>query len=159
MLYIQMASIYNSRNYRSLLAPARGVSKSDIYNSRNYRSLLASHITKRSVRISTIVEIIEAYQPVSRQAANAISTIVEIIEAYQPRSKANQLLKYLQQQKLQKLTSREIFSSALLVSIYNSRNYRSLLAPYRLQRYKKSLKQRLFCLNILEILSTPPIKV
>ena len=77
---------------------------------------------------STIVEIIEAYQPgnyaVSRecnlqqqkllkhtshidcQTTSSISTIVEIIEAYQPMHNKVQRLSHLQQQKLLKHTSR-----------------------------------------------------
>ena len=58
--------------------------------------------------ISTIVEIIRAYQPSSRQASILISTIVEIIRAYQP-----------------------IISWLLGIGIYNSRNYQSLLATSR----------------------------
>ena len=56
----------------------------DIYNSRNYRSLLAKSPARQTNTISTIVEIIEAYQPVIVVWNRDI---------------------YLQQQKLQKLTS------------------------------------------------------
>ena len=99
---------------------------------------------------STIVEIIRAYQPIDRnQAKYQKSTIVEIIRAYQPKLKTNadasnlqqqKLLEltsrwqfnqsrcsYLQQQKLLELTSPQIYVN-LFVSIYNSRNYQSLLA-------------------------------
>ena len=101
--------IYNSRNYRSLLAEGTMEFVNIlIYNSRNYRSLLAFLAVSLVICESTIVEIIEAYQPALRM----------------PPSGSN-----LQQQKLQKLTSRGwvvVFGH----SIYNSRNYRSLLAHY-----------------------------
>ena len=56
-----MPYIYNSRNYRSLLASENQRRESYIYNSRNYRSLLAAHIGIDRNLLSTIVEIIEAY--------------------------------------------------------------------------------------------------
>ena len=186
--------IYNSRNYRSLLALVyKNISFVYIYNSRNYRSLLAkdskntagnylqqqklqkltslSILAQVTTSSSTIVEIIEAYQPLaSGLLLHQQSTIVEIIEAYQPKSSDRLQYLYLQQQKLQKLTSRlplrlqtacnlqqqklqkltsltkkarntqastiveiiEAYQPSLLVfsrrTIYNSRNYRSLLA-------------------------------
>ena len=123
----QVAHIYNSRNYRSLLAKGSVPQTIIIYNSRNYRSLLA------------LVLGLHTY---------IVSTIVEIIEAYQPRKKAGLYYRNLQQQKLQKLTSLikdlRIISESTIVEIieayqpaigaregrriYNSRNYRSLLA-------------------------------
>ena len=55
---------------------------------------------------STIVEIIEAYQPVvCVWVVYHSSTIVEIIEAYQPKFLNLLYITYLQQQKLLKLTS------------------------------------------------------
>ena len=142
--------IYNSRNYRSLLALEEMFNNlSDIYNSRNYRSLLAVIRLPIRLPISTIVEIIEAYQPavrsvfcgshlqqqklqkltsqVFRRLPIPISTIVEIIEAYQPSRKRRLKTIDLQQQKLQKLTSQSL-PQASNTYIYNSRNYRSLLA-------------------------------
>ena len=54
--------IYNSRNYRSILASIKGVLGSVlIYNSRNYRSILAKASDLTEGQKSTIVEIIEAY--------------------------------------------------------------------------------------------------
>ena len=98
-----------------------------IYNSRNYQSLLAAEEHGNKTTQSTIVEIIRAYQPYEAQAkvlANlqqqklleltspstyafpqSISTIVEIIRAYQP-----------------------VYRAVLHYLIYNSRNYQSLLA-------------------------------
>ena len=52
--------IYNSRNYRSILAIPDTVCHLEIYNSRNYRSILANRINVHGTE-STIVEIIEAY--------------------------------------------------------------------------------------------------
>ena len=58
----QVLAIYNSRNYRSLLALFHNCSFiTVIYNSRNYRSLLAALYKNDVEAISTIVEIIEAY--------------------------------------------------------------------------------------------------
>ena len=98
--------IYNSRNYQSLLARLAHVSDDIIYNSRNYQSLLAFTAVLQSRSISTIVEIIRAYQPKYEQGRGysdlqqqklleltslspdtlriSVSTIVEIIRAYQP---------------------------------------------------------------------------
>ena len=103
-----------------------------IYNSRNYRSLLAQPGEWARISKSTIVEIIEAYQPESaiswtfrnlqQQKLQKLtshmtltgdeyeSTIVEIIEAYQPQTVKTSPLSYLQQQKLQKLTSLAAFA-------------------------------------------------
>ena len=55
--------IYNSRNYQSLLAKYLGTQRDSIYNSRNYQSLLACIDRGRGRNVSTIVEIIRAYQP------------------------------------------------------------------------------------------------
>ena len=108
MFFRRYCYIYNSRNYRSLLAKSEATDRNlQIYNSRNYRSLLAILYQIHRFQRSTIVEIIEAYQPPfirmmskpylqqqklqkltsHRNMANEIlnrSTIVEIIEAYQP---------------------------------------------------------------------------
>ena len=57
-----LLSIYNSRNYWSLLAELSSkVKKGEIYNSRNYWSLLAYEPMTVYRPKSTIVEIIEAY--------------------------------------------------------------------------------------------------
>ena len=59
---MEEVSIYNSRNYRSLLASGVTLyALNTIYNSRNYRSLLAISKDKAKQYGSTIVEIIEAY--------------------------------------------------------------------------------------------------
>ena len=77
-----------------------------IYNSRNYQSLLATTLVFPNCQISTIVEIIRAYQPSDTgNIVVRLSTIVEIIRAYQPIDDVTQD-----------------------GSIYNSRNYQSLLA-------------------------------
>ena len=125
---LPLASIYNSRNYRSLLA---GFTIPRIfyiiYNSRNYRSLLAYEKLDKKLWKSTIVEIIEAYQPLDRQWLDASkSTIVEIIEAYQPTNLnsdfyASTIVEIIE---AYQPTSRNI----TIKNIYNSRNYRSLLA-------------------------------
>ena len=116
--------IYNSRNYRSLLAKARPKRRFEtIYNSRNYRSLLANLAIKFEICKSTIVEIIEAYQPYHNGFLYQLgSTIVEIIEAYQPAIT-------LQRTKV-KSTIVEIieayqpdFDKGFIDIIYNSRNY------------------------------------
>ena len=77
-----------------------------IYNSRNYQSLLA---------------FLQSCCPQS------LSTIVEIIRAYQPSLHAKDSPSYLQQQKLLELTSLMTVNGAFM-AIYNSRNYQSLLA-------------------------------
>ena len=56
-----------------------------------------------------------------------LSTIVEIIRAYQPTISTGCIVINLQQQKLLELTSLQKYKSAN-ISIYNSRNYQSLLA-------------------------------
>ena len=121
-----------------------------IYNSRNYRSLLALTQSARfSIPISTIVEIIEAYQPCisvnlrdkiynSRNYRSLLALVyknISFVYIYNSRNYRSLLAKdskntagnYLQQQKLQKLTSLAS-QLAQLKQIYNSRNYRSLLA-------------------------------
>ena len=99
-----------------------------IYNSRNYRSILAPPGFSIGPLLSTIVEIIEAYQPYVNILINImVSTIVEIIEAYQPEKLKYVLYYDLQQQKLQKHTSRRQNGQQYRL-IYNSRNYRSILA-------------------------------
>ena len=93
---------------------------------------------------STIVEIIEAYQPIAKEKEQTESTIVEIIEAYQPLPYSSPAYPNLQQQKLLKLISQSVDNqmntvlstiveiieayqpegSALThTPIYNSRNY------------------------------------
>ena len=57
------AEIYNSRNYQSLLADNVIKCCAIIYNSRNYQSLLAPVQQLTNFIVSTIVEIIRAYQP------------------------------------------------------------------------------------------------
>ena len=134
--------IYNSRNYRSILAfISSQTRKILIYNSRNYRSILAqycfasSNVYLQQQKLqkhtslwcflrqsyqSTIVEIIEAYQPWMEANGDITkSTIVEIIEAYQP-----------------------FFPSPLLYAIYNSRNYRSILARQMRSRSYSYLQQQ-----------------
>ena len=101
-------------------------------------------INRTFMELSTIVEIIEAYQPVSEPSHlsnlqqqkllkhtsqimkmmedNKQSTIVEIIEAYQPVEDCQNNLIHLQQQKLLKHTSLRHPQWGVDV-IYNSRNY------------------------------------
>ena len=132
-------NIYNSRNYRSLLAIQHSTLnikylqqqklqkltspwlewsfRISIYNSRNYRSLLARIAPALSAIRSTIVEIIEAYQPLKpSRSILPVSTIVEIIEAYQPIDNLNSRIRHLQQQKLQKLTSQLFFLDEVFIS-------------------------------------------
>ena len=98
-----------------------------IYNSRNYWSLLAIKIKNTGIFISTIVEIIGAYQPMLNSPNFQQSTIVEIIGAYQPSNlKPGRWFIY---------NSRNYWSLLALCcstysypKIYNSRNYWSLLA-------------------------------
>ena len=99
-----------------------------IYNSRNYRSILAALLLRAKATRSTIVEIIEAYQPFV-----CIKGIWRIYNSRNYRSilaihAMPEALPYLQQQKLQKHTSR-IYQLLTTYNIYNSRNYRSILAP------------------------------
>ena len=129
--------IYNSRNYQSLLALHLGTEKRPIiYNSRNYQSLLALlryhqifwdlqqqkllELTSRCpilakhflyLQQQKLLELTSLKSPVRRP--NTISTIVEIIRAYQPLKRKN----YGR-------------------TIYNSRNYQSLLAnPLLMDNY------------------------
>ena len=75
------------------------------------------------MELSTIVEIIEAYQPsVTLTGTGSISTIVEIIEAYQSALLLSSVDGDLQQQKLLKHTS-PVGLGEILSEIYNSRNY------------------------------------
>ena len=97
--------IYNSRNYRSLLAYLSFGRMMKIYNSRNYRSLLAPPDVALSTWISTIVEIIEAYQP-----SNTFKRMDEDLQQQKLQKLTSHKLQgrfplNLQQQKLQKLTS------------------------------------------------------
>ena len=156
--------IYNSRNYQSLLANAKHPAEDRIYNSRNYQSLLAQRNAGSRCRTSTIVEIIRAYQPHNFILYFLLqSTIVEIIRTHQPYATAQGLLSIYNSRNYQSLLAQcqlilriTIYNSrnyqSLLAkaegeahtAIYNSRNYQNLLAPYRLQRYKKSFKQKHF---------------
>ena len=81
----------------------------EIYDSRNYISLLASGCNLAKPSLSTIVEIILAYQPAGVYMSRlGKSTIVEIILAYQPPSPmASSYQLYLRQQKLYQLISRK----------------------------------------------------
>ena len=87
-----------------------------IYNSRNYQSLLALPITKTGFVQSTIVEIIRAYQPKARQnlagniynSRNYQSLLASLVQEC--------LCRYLQQQKLLELTSHQF--PHLLLSPY-----------------------------------------
>ena len=98
-----------------------------IYDSRNYISLLAPCKFNTLISVSTIVEIILAYQPCTLISLHALSTIVEIILAYQPLLFINVGVGYLRQQKLYQLIS--LMRLPLNnFSIYDSRNYISLLA-------------------------------
>ena len=72
--------------------------------------------------------------------ADGQSTIVEIIEAYQP-SESHWYSRNLQQQKLQKHTS-QAFLYGCRRTIYNSRNYRSILADNGLQLTLPNLQQQ-----------------
>ena len=95
---------------------------------------------------STIVEIIEAYQPPIQMLQGFLeSTIVEIIEAYQPQHRNAQRYTHLQQQKLQKHTSLAIGNNPR-IEIYNSRNYRSILANY----FQTPLNNRSTIVEIIE---------
>ena len=98
-----------------------------IYNSRNYQSLLAFTYVRHNYFLSTIVEIIRAYQPKSfERDTPLLSTIVEIIRAYQP------FIAY---------EGRNL--------IYNSRNYQSLLAQHNQQKRHNDLQQQ----KLLELTS------
>ena len=142
--------IYNSRNYRSLLALVyKNISFVYIYNSRNYRSLLAKDSKNTAGNYLQQQKLQKLTSQQKAKQFSILSTIVEIIEAYQPKSYEAWYKTNLQQQKLQKLTSHLTFSGTLPLkstiveiieayqpltsakgsfSIYNSRNYRSLLA-------------------------------
>ena len=141
MFFRRYCYIYNSRNYRSLLAKSEATDRNlQIYNSRNYRSLLAILYQIHRFQRSTIVDIIEAYQPFSIIVLLLLlSTIVEIIEAYQPPFIRMMSKPYLQQQKLQKLTSHrnmanEILNRSTIVEIIEA--YQP--SPYVYALYHKS---------------------
>ena len=120
--------IYNSRNYQSLLAVTRKNHSLTIYNSRNYQSLLA---LTRSSGVHLLIYNSRNYQSLLANRSTIlliiVSTIVEIIRAYQPNKQRHLVSKYLQQQKLLELTSLGQPTEPF-ISIYNSRNYQSLLA-------------------------------
>ena len=105
--------------------------------------------------LSTIVEIIRAYQPSIPTPTSFLSTIVEIIRAYQPVTIGTKKANHLQQQKLLELTSHKIdyetpegstiveiirtyqpFANVKQnIVIYNSRNYQSLLAVFSMSSF------------------------
>ena len=142
--------IYNSRNYQSLLAAkaeSLSPSKSTIVEIiRAYQPFVPSLYPCFK---STIVEIIRAYQPSDRrtgwwcylqQQKLLELTSLEILCFVQwlnlQQQKLLELTSHfpsyiiemnLQQQKLLELTSR-IHTNPLMIMIYNSRNYQSLLA-------------------------------
>ena len=98
--------IYNSRNYRSLLAKIGFSGDSNIiYNSRNYRSLLAQQSFNSFFPIYNSRNYRSLLAQLGGSVSASPSTIVEIIEAYQPRMSPLAGRPHLQQQKLQKLTS------------------------------------------------------
>ena len=66
--------------------------------------------------LSTIVEIIRAYQPGKQGELYVESTIVEIIRAYQPKYSEEDNFLYLQQQKLLELTSLRTFATVIPLS-------------------------------------------
>ena len=91
--------------------------------------------------LSTIVEIIEAYQPVPSGTPFVItSTIVEIIEAYQPLRTQRWISKIYNSRNYRSLLAR--FLGQLQGTIYNSRNYRSLLAGIGKPTLSKNLQQQ-----------------
>ena len=120
-----------------------------IYNSRNYQSLLANTQLTMSCFISTIVEIIRAYQPMkNRRCKHWYLQQQKLLELTSQPCCHLDSFPYLQQQKLLELTSlvcRQMVHAINLqqqklleltsqrknlkaLSIYNSRNYQSLLA-------------------------------
>ena len=120
-----------------------------IYNSRNYQSLLAIWLSHHGSVISTIVEIIRAYQPSIFSIPHLLrSTIVEIIRAYQPKAAFERV------QALSTIV--EIIrayqpgsTEAGVYDIYNSRNYQSLLAMIVGLLYNEHLQQQ----KLLELTS------
>ena len=113
-----------------------------IYNSRNYQSLLAFLLRQSQYASSTIVEIIRAYQPFGESTETA--------SIYNSRNYQSLLAQCQLILRITIYNSRN-YQSLLAkaegeahTAIYNSRNYQNLLAPYRLQRYKKSFKQKHF---------------
>ena len=95
--------IYNSRNYTSLSTCVGATNRVKIYNSRNYASLSTVNKAVKNAR-STIVEIMQAFQPIRVNSQYLLkSTIVEIMQAFQP-----------------------CFAFSWYLVIYNSRNYASL---------------------------------
>ena len=97
-----------------------------IYNSRNYQSLLASGNDALCHGLSTIVEIIRAYQPKELKWGFNTSTIVEIIRAYQPSTQS----KHITLSTIVEIIRayQPWLKRMRYTSIYNSRNYQSLLA-------------------------------
>ena len=167
-----MYLIYNSRNYQSLLAimnmaedhilstiveiirayqPSLPLGDRILYlQQQKLLELTSPCFVKLARFLSTIVEIIRAYQPSSKKTAANGSTIVEIIRAYQPAAFAGVFQHNLQQQKLLELTSHKQ-KAINCISIYNSRNYQSLLAVrHHLQPIRYLQQQKL-----LELTSRP----
>ena len=165
-------AIYNSRNYQSLLAesgPEHSVAnlqqqklleltsrmEGKKFNSvastiveiiRAYQPVLYSCFY---YCLSTIVEIIRAYQPFGRfQVLSLVSTIVEIIRAYQPSCKGNKISNLSTIVEIIRAYQPFCFRF-LLISIYNSRNYQSLLAFYLVSEKKPNLQQQ----KLLELTS------
>ena len=138
LMYLQQQKLLELTSHRHYLL----ISLS-IYNSRNYQSLLASNNYNGFPFNLQQQKLLELTSPYQISGCTRISTIVEIIRAYQPLQYRSICRHNLQQQKLLELTSPKV---AVMVTstIYNSRNYQSLLAPCRLQRYKKSFKQKHF---------------
>ena len=147
---IECFPIYNSRNYQSLLAregyvvptillstiveiirayqPNKNLNNCIyIYNSRNYQSLLAYFSIRSKTSVSTIVEIIRAYQPQILAYLPTRSTIVEIIRAYQPRNIVTVFI--ILSTIVEIIRAYQPRGTTITpASIYNSRNYQSLLA-------------------------------
>ena len=121
-------AIYNSRNYQSLLAQSTAKPGRQYLQQQKLLELTSLIGARMPMSLSTIVEIIRAYQPsVPSSFIISVSTIVEIIRAYQPH----------RVQKRQDMVStiveiirayQPFVYAAHGTRIYNSRNYQSLLA-------------------------------
>ena len=130
MFFRRYCYIYNSRNYRSLLAKSEATDRNlQIYNSRNYRSLLALF---HNCSFITVIYNSRNYRSLLaalyKNDVEAISTIVEIIEAYQPQEYGKRNFKQIYNSRNYRSLLAKPIRVCVVSQIYNSRNYRSLLA-------------------------------
>ena len=124
--YFRRRTIYNSRNYITLLGQEERRTGVENLQQQKLHYLIRLDGMSMGNRISTIVEITLPYQaPHGLTIDTFISTIVEITLPYQAHWRQKARSGNLQQQKLHYLIRRVCQGSVCL--IYNSRNYITLL--------------------------------